>query len=358
MLEVLAKTPRRVNKRINKLISVIVPVYNASKYLDACISSICSQSYKDFELILVDDGSTDNSLEICRKYRLKDNRIIVVHQDNAGVSAARNAGLTLARGEYFCFVDSDDEIEPNLLEKLYTRMEETHSDLCICGFKNYSKKKISYFKAQEEELLGKKEIANFVAKHYLEWLVSSCWGKLYRNIPLQQSQQSQPKRFDPKISLGEDLKFNIEYFQSINKIVVIDECLYHYNNTKGSLTKSYKTGHFNAICDIYSTTLRFFSSLNSNTDIFDLKNINYKLFSFSISFMYQEIMSGKTIKESKRFISKICNESLVQKAICDLPKLPLSRKLYVAGIKHKDVFFLWCLSYLKSRTKMVGLRCL
>ena len=333
---------------VKDLISVIVPIYNASKSLDECISSVCSQAYKNFELILIDDGSTDSSLEICRKYQQTDNRITVIHQANAGVSAARNAGLALAKGKYFCFVDADDEIEPSMLEKLHEVAVDSHSELCICGFKSYSKKKTKYFSSQgpqEEELSGKRELAKFVAKHYLEWLVSSSCGKLYKSIQLPSG------GFDPRISLGEDLKFNIEYLQGVNKIVVISDCLYCYNNTRGSLTKSYKAGHFEAICDIYSTTLRFFKSLSSNDYSFDLKNVNYKLFSFSISFMYQEIMAGKTIKESRSFISEVCNEKLVQEAICDLPRISLIRKLYVVGIKRKDVFLLWFMSYLVSKLK-------
>ena len=333
---------------VKDLISVIVPIYNASKSLDECINSVCSQSYKNFELILIDDGSTDNSLEICRKYQQVDNRITVVHQANAGVSAARNAGLALACGEYFCFVDSDDETEPSMLEKLHDIAVDSHSELCICGFKSCSKEKIDYFTPQSEEIVGKREIANFVANHYLEWLVSSSWGKLYKSIQLPSGV------FDPRISLGEDLKFNIEYLQGVNKIVVISDCLYCYNNTRGSLTKSYKAGHFEAICDIYSTTLRFFKSLSSNDYSFDLKNVNYKLFSFSISFMYQEIMTGRTVKESMRFISKICNENLVQKAVCNLPRISFVRKLYVVGIKRKDVFLLWFMSYLVSKLKALS----
>ena len=329
---------------VKDLISVIVPVYNASKSLDSCISSVCSQSYKNFELILVDDGSTDNSLEICKKYQQVDNRITVVHQANAGVSAARNAGLTLARGEYFCFVDSDDEIAPSMLEKLHKVAADSHSELCICGYKCCSKKKINYFSPSGEEVSGKREIAKFVAKHYLEWLVSASWGKLYKNLRFSFN------GFDPKISLGEDLKFNIEYLQGANKIVVIDDCLYCYNETQGSLTKSYRTEHFEAICDIYSTTLRFFNSLSAD-GCFDLKNVNYKLFSCSISFMYQEIRSDKTIEESKGFISKICNENLVQEAVCDLPRISLIRKLYVVAIQRKSVFFLWFMSYLTSKLK-------
>lgn len=100
------------------LFSIIVPVYNVEKYLVRCIESVINQTFKDFECILIDDGSLDNSGNICDEYSLKDSRIVVVHQNNAGVSAARNTGLNIAKGEYICFCDSDDWLEDSLLEQL------------------------------------------------------------------------------------------------------------------------------------------------------------------------------------------------------------------------------------------------
>lgn len=256
------------------MISIIVPVYNASKYLRECIESILVQSYHNFELILVDDGSKDNSLEICQSYIARDSRIIVFHQENAGVSAARNAGLSLARGEYFCFVDSDDSVEPDMIEKLYNSIIKANADLSICGFKNISSKGVTTKQAVKEEIIGEVEIAHFVVEHYLEWLVSSPCGKMYKNI------QYPTKKFDVNISLGEDLKFNVQYFEHIEKIVIIEDCLYRYMDAEGSLTKTYRNGNYEAICNIYETTIQYLQRTNGSIDVFNLKKVNYKLFSF------------------------------------------------------------------------------
>ena len=118
----------------NPVISIIVPVYNVEKYLDRCIQSILVQSFKKFELVLINDGSTDNSLKICQKYREEDNRIVLISQPNKGLSAARNTGLENIHGEYVCFIDSDDFVEKNYLRSLYNNLEKNKADISICEY--------------------------------------------------------------------------------------------------------------------------------------------------------------------------------------------------------------------------------
>src|SRR5699024_1725724 len=118
---------------MNILVSIVVPIFNSEKYLDETISSILSQTYKNIELILVNDGSTDRSLEICTNYEKTDERVFVVNQTNQGVSAARNKGIVYAKGEYIQFVDSDDIVDPRMTEKLVNKILKD-SDLVICGY--------------------------------------------------------------------------------------------------------------------------------------------------------------------------------------------------------------------------------
>ena len=118
----------------NPLITVIVPVCNVAKYLRRCLDSVISQTYQNLEIICVDDGSTDHSSEICEQYALKDERVKVFHQENQGVSAARNKGLDMVAGEYITFVDSDDYIQSDMLERLYSELSKSEASYVICGY--------------------------------------------------------------------------------------------------------------------------------------------------------------------------------------------------------------------------------
>lgn len=119
-------------KKIMKLVSVVIPVYNVEEYLDDCIKSVITQTYKDLEIILVDDGSTDLSPQICEQYAMRDNRIKVIHQQNKGISVARNVGMTYATGSYIYFLDSDDYIMTNAIRIMYDTIEKENSEIVFC----------------------------------------------------------------------------------------------------------------------------------------------------------------------------------------------------------------------------------
>ena len=120
---------------LNPLISVVVPIYNVDKYLDRCVESIIKQTYTNLEIILVDDGSSDNSPQICDNWNVKDKRIKVIHKENGGLSDARNVGLSFATGEIISFIDSDDWIEHEMFEKMLNRKKKDNSDIVSCGVK-------------------------------------------------------------------------------------------------------------------------------------------------------------------------------------------------------------------------------
>ena len=181
------------------LFSIIVPVYKTEKYLDKCILSILKQSYKDFELILVDDGSPDNCPIICDEYKKKDKRIKVLHKENGGVSSARNAGLTVAEGEYIWFIDSDDYIETFSLQQLYEAQKEQKADLYV--FNNGSIHEMS---------IG--NIDEFLEKYYFTYILGfGPWNKLYKRNVIS----SNNLKFDTQETIGEDLLFNVNYYKAI-----------------------------------------------------------------------------------------------------------------------------------------------
>lgn len=226
-------------------ISIIVPVYKVENVLHYCIDSILSQTYRDFELILIDDGSPDESGQICDEYACKDNRIRIVHKENEGVSVARNTGIELARGKFICFVDSDDYIQSDYLEKLVSAVEY-HPDYENIWCKlhtvesydeNLSKRESCY----NEELCSVKDIMTLHEK----WLDAGPVCKLYnREIIINNN-----ITFDKNLSLGEDLTFNFDYLDCTNGDIVVVDCeLYNYVHTSAdSLSNKY----YNNMFDIY-----------------------------------------------------------------------------------------------------------
>ena len=123
---------------MNKLVSIIIPVYNVEKYLAECIESVLKQTYQNIEILLIDDGSPDNSGKICDEYEEKDSRVRVIHKENGGVSSARNVGLEQANGEYITFIDSDDFVSESYIEELYIALENGNSDLAFCKYNHYN----------------------------------------------------------------------------------------------------------------------------------------------------------------------------------------------------------------------------
>ncbi|MCW6664637.1 glycosyltransferase [Aerococcaceae bacterium NML191219] len=204
-------------------ISVIIPVYNTEAYLSQCIESLIAQTEKQLEIILVNDGSEDDSLAICKKYAELDNRIKVIHQSNRGVSAARNKGLQQANSEYVMFVDSDDYVEKDMCERLFQEMGHKACDLVMCQYKKTSRNKRigaelpMYLPIEKVEDLSGRNFSFFYRKDMFNAPVC----KLYRRRLIE-------KYFDESLSLGEDLIFNLEYLKGCSRISYITDQLYHY----------------------------------------------------------------------------------------------------------------------------------
>ncbi len=230
-----------------EMISVIIPTYNCERRIRQCVASIQNQSYQNLEIIIVNDGSTDSTGEICDNFKKKDLRIQVIHQDNKGVSAARNIGISHASGHYIQFVDSDDIAEKDLCEKLIKRQRETGADLVICGYNLIEENKSSSIEATNLNCEIMQEFANEFAYYLERFLIHSPWNKLYLKGLIKE-------KFDEKYSLGEDLLFNIAYLKECNKVAAIRDPLYNYYYTK---SKQYNPLGEDIATNIYCTLKRF-----------------------------------------------------------------------------------------------------
>lgn len=217
----------------NMKISIIVPVYNAAPYLRECLDSLVGQTWKDIEVILINDGSTDESGAICESY-LADPRVIYHHQRNAGVSIARNAGLDLATGEYICFVDADDWLEPDALE----RLQNESADIVIYNFYHGDKKHKEPLTdgVYPPEALYPKMISYVDEQGNIAYTFHSIWMRLFRRALLQAHQI----RFEPRYHNGEDLLFTFQATMKAETIRVrCGDYLYHYRAVQTSQTNSY-----------------------------------------------------------------------------------------------------------------------
>lgn len=228
----------------NNLVSIIIPVYNTEKYLEHCITSVLNQTYKNIEVILVNDGSTDNSGEICDKYATKDCRIKVIHQKNSGVSTTRNIGISVAVGQYIQFIDSDDSIDPIMTENLINAVND-NIQLVICGYKSINLDRQNRINAKEycpnEYIYNKTDFMLHFADFFNSDLINPPWNKLYSANLIRKYNI----HYLENINLGEDLLFNLDYIKICDFIATVNTPLYlHLNQDMNSLTTGYKKDFF------------------------------------------------------------------------------------------------------------------
>ncbi len=259
---------------IEEKISVIVPIYNVEKYLEECLNSIINQTYQKLEIILIDDASTDRSLDICRKFKNKDRRIkLIINRQNKGVAYCRNTGIRHVTSKYVIFVDSDDYINTNMIKKLYNLKNKYTADISMCKFNNISDKSINNINDEEcnEKVLEKEEKFNILYDKNQEIKLCAVviWNKLY-NIDIFKNIKY------PSGSIHEDEMAAHLILNNAKKIVFTTERLYNYRKREGSITSSEYTVKRQDILDALIRRYYFFkkkgiNKLASNT----LKNYCY-----------------------------------------------------------------------------------
>ena len=218
----------------NELISVIVPIYNVENYLRMCLDSIQNQTYKNFECLLINDGSPDNSAEICREYVAKDSRFRYFEKENGGVSSVRNYGIELAEGSFITFVDPDDWLDPDYLEILYLKMMEYDADVAIATYKKYSVSDGCYYfhvldqDYYEKIYTGDELLAELPYRESFDSTFNVSWGKLFKRSLLYSLV------FNEQRVMGEDLEFNFKVFLRLNKCLYIHKPLYNFRRHDSS----------------------------------------------------------------------------------------------------------------------------
>ncbi|UZQ85837.1 glycosyltransferase [Thermoclostridium stercorarium] len=255
------------------LVSIIVPVYNAEKTLVRCVNSILKQQYQNTEIILVNDGSTDNSLSICREYEKMDSRIKVIDKPNTGVSDTRNIGMAHASGEYFQFVDSDDWISENATKVLVDRILETNCDMVISGFyRVINGKKSEKGHIPDNKVMDKKEFISHMMKAPANFYYGVMWNKLYRADIIKAHRIT----CCTDLNWCEDFLFNLDYIRYSESFASLNIPIYYYVKTKNSLVEKQCT-----LKNIISMKIKLFESykeLFESTELYEQNRAQIRKF--------------------------------------------------------------------------------
>lgn len=323
-------------------ISIIVPVYKVEKYLNKCISSILSQTFKDFELILVDDGSPDKCGEICDEYAKKDKRILVIHSQNKGAANARNLGLNTARGKYIGFVDSDDFIDSKMYEKLYKIIITENSDIVfskIIYFENENKLVNVEEAITEGKIVDIKKqlIAPIIGNRLDKYNDRRIGSNIFRCLFKKEIIIDNKIRLKEGLLYGEDTLFIIEYLNKCNTAYVINDYLYYYRNNPESITNRYKEGFFDSV-ELYFNYMDKFLELEGYIDD---ENIMKRLIASKVTYVYWVLINE---------MRKECNLS-------NNEKRGERNRIFKSELYKKHYKFLNILKYpLKIRIKMILLK--
>ena len=277
-------------------VSLIIPVYNVEKYLRKCLNCAINQTLKDIEIIVVNDGSTDLSPEIINEFKNKHKNFIVVNQENMGLSAARNIGIKIAKGEYIAFADSDDYFDENFLYFMYAAVKKSNSDIAVCGFYTVKENK-QKFKHKKQKHHKYKVISSKIALKQLFKDIkihNYAWNKIYRRELFISNDI-----FYPVAQTYEDLATTYRLFFKSKKIVILKDKLYYYLQRKDSITKKFKEKNAQ---DILKSLYNIKIFLNEN-DAFKVYK-NEFIFLCLKNMAYINIMSKKHNLDNKK-IKKI-----------------------------------------------------
>ncbi len=261
---------------VNLSVSIIIPVYNAENTLERCLSSVRGQTYKDIEVIVINDGSSDGSIDIINRFVSSDSRFRVIDKENSGVSVSRNIGIYNARGDYLQFVDSDDYIPENSVETFVAAADKYNADMVISDFiRVYSKSSVIMGSIPKfEGLMTCKEFASEMMKAPSNFYYGVMWNKLYkRDIVFNENLQC-----PTELNWCEDFMFNIEYLYYAKRIAVVHEPIYYYVKRPGSLVSS-ESG-FSAAVKMKKFVFSYYKDLYDRLDMYSEHKLKIKKFYF------------------------------------------------------------------------------
>lgn len=325
------------------LVSIIIPAYNVERYIGQCISSVIHQTYNNIEVIVINDGSKDQTIDIINKYQKLDRRIIVVNQENRGLSATRNTGLHICKGDYIFFLDSDDWIELNCIETLVSLSRKNNADIVFFDyFKNFEHKEV-------EHHVYKKDFNYNINQNNKTILwdmrTITAWGKLYSRKSVEGI------LFDEKMKIAEDVDFNFRVYKKIRAAFFTSNCLLHYR----ILEKSAVHGYDINVKTKFEYPLNKIASYMKNGNIEDMKAY-YSFVSIAYILICQNgVVRNNTISVSEKIkqIKAISKEKWMQDLIDNIQfvSIPMSRKVLIYLAKFKIYFTMIIAANIRRRLK-------
>lgn len=338
------------------LISVIVPVYNVEKYLSRCINSILKQTYRSIEIILVDDGSKDQSGNICDTYARNAGNIRVIHKENAGLGFARNSGLDISSGKYIVFVDSDDYLEEDMISNLYSSLVSNGADACIGGFKRVFSDKVEVHKNEfSGRVFHEKEILEYILPRMLgklpdgsDYLEMSVWKVLFSADIIKKYSLRFPSERE---LISEDVVFDLDYYTKCNTVCMCEDVGYCYCDNEGTLTTRYRPERFQLQKKLYL----YVEKKTADLGILDLSRVR-RMTTFISNTRYCIKLEAKFVQKNgrnqmKKNIKAICNDDLTKAVFnsYDHSTVPLKSRIVNLLIKHQRVDLLILLMTARER---------
>ena len=326
----------------NKLFSFVIPVYGAEEFLPACVESLLAQTYENIEIILVDDGSPDNSPAICDEFAKKDSRVKVIHKENGGATLARTTGTEAASGEYICCIDADDYVSRDYIEKFAKAAAETGADMLCCGHfiargeelieKPLPDRKGLYWKEQIETEIFPKLIQTVSASYF----APSLWGKAIKKELFLSEQREIPT----ELKIGEDGACIIPCVYRANTLVILPECLYFYRVNPQSITKNGKAFRFDG-----PRLIAEHLEKRIDTTLFDFKEQMHRK---TVHELFTAVKSQFNRKEKYSVIIKDIKENLENPLYAAALKkarfTSLSGRLAHAALKYRLYPLIWLFS--------------
>lgn len=343
------------------MISVVVPIYNVEQYLDRCLTSIVNQTYRNLEIILVDDGSPDGCPHLCDQWAQKDSRIKVVHKKNAGLGMARNTGIEHATGEYICFFDSDDYVDVKTIEKAYEAAQRENADIVVFGCKRVCKdgtvlavtgpisEKSSYSGTDVQNIFLPDLLECGIREAKNRNLCLSAWSCLFSRGLIE----SACWRFvSERQIISEDSYSLVRLYKDVSCVAVLPDPLYFYCENGASLTQTYRADRYDKLKRFYTETLAQAEQMGYGEEV--RRRIASLFFSYSIGAMKQVIGADLKVKERKRLLVQIVEDDVMQTALQDIPYtyISVAKRILFKVMRRKKsrlVFLLVTIWNMKNR---------